>query len=493
MQRPWRPSIYRTNAAQTASSPPAAIADLMKGVSACNERLRHNPYDAESWCKRASFFLALNFPELAAGDAYKASLLLDQAANHDHHEAKNTTSSDTLRDTTLRVRMYAILGQALYDAHCHWEAAEMWGEAAQKGYGEKAMEKARELKELLQRKDEAAKPLSGTAQEQKDRLRDGGVITIQYPWLESRHAARSPELVKLVNEELSSNLTPQACYVGHSSLAMDSSDDMLGMFAGREIHRDECILIDRTATGICSDPMADSCDNCYARVQDQVSKAPCCAVRFCSLECQNIAMNTYHKVLCGQDFRWLQQNANGLRHNASPLRPLMMLRFLAACIQANAHKSPLDHPLIARLQPLADRNHLDVFTLTESVITPIKILRQLGVDVFSNANFDTMILHTIWTRIANNKAGAFDPRIGFVDEITPFLPPFNHSCEPNVEWRRDEGSTTVRFFARQRIEKGEELFCSYIDVRHIPIEERVRRLWPWFEGPCLCSRCARES
>ena len=66
-----------------------------------------------------------------------------------------------------------------------------------------------------------------------------------------------------------------------------------------------------------------------------------------------------------------------------------MLRLLATCVQSGIDHSPLDHPLIARLKPLANKEHLDVFTLNESVIVPIKILEQLGVDIFTNRNFDT--------------------------------------------------------------------------------------------------------
>jgi hypothetical protein len=169
-----------------------------------------------------------------------------------------------------------------------------------------------------------------------------------------------------------------------------------------------------------------------------------------------------------------------------------MLRFLATCVQAGSSNSPLDHTLIARLQPLANTNHLDVFTLTESVATPLKILQQLGVDVFTTPTFSTTVLHTLWTKLANNKAGSYDPQLGFVDEITPLLPLFNHSCEPNVEYKKEDGTTTIRFFALRDIEVGEEVFDSYQDVEDLVREERVERMWPWFERPCLCPRCVRE-
>lgn len=199
--------------------------------------------------------------------------------------------------------------------------------------------------------------------------------------------------------------------------------------------------------------------------------------------------STYHKALCGQDFSWLAEPAKGLEANASPMRPLLMLRFLATCVQAGTDAHPLDHPLIARLQPLANKGHVDVFTLTESVITPIRILTQLGIDVFANPGFDTMVLHTIWTRIANNKVGSADPKRGFIDAINPFLPLFNHSCEPNVEYKREDSSTTMRFLSKRDIKKGEELFEGYLNVEGMPLGRREELLWPWFEEPCLCEAC----
>jgi hypothetical protein len=424
--------------------------------------------------------MMLNFPELAVGDAYKAKIL----------EARTLANNQDRR-----VEIYKLLEAALQACHCQWDAAEILDEPAVDlgpSWREDAVKRVAQLRELLKRKEEAAITLGGTSFEVKDRVRDGGVLTVEYPWTIDRHLTRPPELVKLINVELQWAEKEATCYLGQSTLSKDSKEDMLGMFAAREARAGECILTDRTATGICSTPSSDSCSNCYARLPDIAVKTECCSESYCSAACLDLAMNTYHKAICGEDFAWLQEPARGLTHNASPLRPLLMLRLLAACVQAGMDKSPLDHPLIARLKPLANKDHLDVFTLNESIVTPIRILEQLGVDVFANHNFDTEILHSIWTRLANNKAGSPDPRLGFVDEITPHIPLFNHSCEPNVEWRRENGSTTIRFFAIKPIKKDEELFCSYLNIEHIPVEQRQEMLWPWFEGPCLCMRCEQE-
>ncbi|KAF2628384.1 hypothetical protein BU25DRAFT_409948 [Macroventuria anomochaeta] len=503
MPESWNPSLYRTHDVQTPAPAPEAVDNLTQAVNTCSTRLQSDPYNPELWTERAGHYLQLNYPELAVGDAYRAKLLFDRldSAPDDHGESskseKNGVGQEGIgTDEEVRVKAYTILGQALYDCHCHWECFEFWLSLTQAKQFPQisriAFTKANALKQLLAQKKQAAAPYGGTQQQQRDRLRDGSVVSVHYPWMEKRHLTRSPEVVRQVNSELKANVQPPACRLSNSTLA--PIPDMLGIFATRPISKGSCILIDQTTTSAASSPPSSPhCENCYDTPLTSPVLASCCASLFCSPTCHSLAMNTYHRALCGQNFSWLSAPASSLRENASPMRPLLLLRFLALCVQAGVQKHPLDHPLIARLQPLANCGHLDVFTLGESVVTPLKILQQLGINIFTTPAFSTMVLHTIWCRLANNKAGSFDPKLGFVDEITPFLPLFNHSCEPNVEYKKEDGTNTIRFFALRNIEEGEEIFDSYQDVEDLRREERVERMWPWFEQPCLCPRCRREA
>lgn len=478
----------------------ATVASLTDAVSTCSARIESAPYNPAHWTERADCFLTLNYPELAVGDAYRATLLFERAdavadTRHEGGSADSMPKHKSGADEAVRVKAYTILGQALYDCHCHVECYEFWLELTQRtevpGVARLALEKASALRQLLVQKEEAAAAYGGSGQQQRDRLRDGSVVTVLYPWMEQRHLARSSELIAHVNEELGSNVQPRACRVGKSTLA--AVPDMLGVFAVRAIRKGECILIDRTTTAACSaPPTTPHCENCYDAPLSAPIHARCCSALYCSPTCHDLA-KTYHPPLCGQDFSWLLAPAAHLRENASPMRPLLMLRFLAHCVQAGVDTHPLSHPLIARLQPLANAGHLDVFTLGESVVAPLRILRQLGVDVFRARHLDTMALHALWTRLANNKAGSFDAELGFVDEVTPLLPLFNHSCAPNVEYKKESGTSTVRFFALRDVEAGEELFDSYLDVEGLPRAERVDRMWPWFEQACLCPRCRKEA
>jgi hypothetical protein len=496
---PWRPSIYRTHDVQTPSPEPGAVTSLVEAVSSCSTRLKADPYNARLWTERADHYLQLNYPELAVGDAYRAKLLFERAdaATENHKETSKSSEEVAVPDEQTRIHAYTILGQALYDCHCHWECFEFWLELTQaKRYSQLsrlAFTKANALKQLLAQKKQAAAPYGGTAQQQRDRLRDGSVITVHYPWMAERHRSRSPEVVEGVNGELQHNVQPPALRLGNSTLSSIPTD-MLGMFATRDIKKGECILIDRTATGAVSrPPTTPHCETCYDTPLTSPITAPCCAALFCTPVCRDLALDTYHRALCGQDFSWLLTPAAPLHENASPMRPLLLLRFLALCVACGPHTHPLSHPLIARLTPLANIGHLDVFTLRESVATPFQILTQLGIDIYLDHRFDTPVLHTLWTRLANNKAGSYDPALGFVDTVTPLLPLFNHSCDPSVEYRKEGGTTTVRFFALRDVKAGEEVFDSYQDVEGLERGERVRAMWPWFERACLCERCESEA
>ncbi|OJD30186.1 uncharacterized protein BKCO1_6500049 [Diplodia corticola] len=517
MQRPWTPdawtpTIYRTNPAQTPPPHPQLVADHIRHVQSLTQNLSTSPYDPDIWCARAGRLLSLGHPELAVGDAYRALLLCDYSNGHipDFLSLSSPTGPISSQSPTepasqhfpsqrlLSASSYRTLVQGLYDCHCHPEALETCQVAQAKFPADPFFQvKTAELSAVMEKKSDHIAMGPESAARQRDKLHDGAVLTIPYPWMEPLPLQRSQALIDSVNKEF--QRCTSSCRLDYSSLGeapipkwAGRAPQVLGVFAAHEIDPGECILVDRTATAACSSVSA--CTNCFSNTADPRYDASCCSAHFCSEDCYQTALSTYHKVICGKDFTWLQNTVTGISESAAAMRPVLLCRYLASCVQAGTTLNPLAHPLIARLQPQLSGRHLDVFTLTETVVRPIQILLQLEVDVFANPNFDTWIIHTIWTRLANNKQGfSRGPENGggWIDSISPLMPFFNHSCDPNVEcWHED--TTTMSFFARRHIEEGEELFDSYVSVEEVPLEERQQILWPWFEGPCLCSKCLRE-
>jgi hypothetical protein len=197
--------LYRTDGTQSPPPELLAIPGQMQAVNDCYILLAGRPHMPKTWLARAVCFLQLNFPELAASDAYKAELLLDQA-----RDTCSTTDMDEDRS-----KIGEVLSQALYDCHCHWEMVEYLEQASARFPSGFASKQVANFKSMLKRKTDAAAPLGGTSQEQKDRIRDGGVVTVDYPWLEARHFVRSQEVIDTINRELSSDPEQQKCYLAH--------------------------------------------------------------------------------------------------------------------------------------------------------------------------------------------------------------------------------------------------------------------------------------
>ena len=125
-----------------------------------------------------------------------------------------------------------------------------------------------------------------------------------------------------------------------------------------------------------------------------------------------------------------------------------------------------------------------------SIITPIKILQTLGIDVFADLRYDTWVLQTIWLRCKNNSWGNMDSAIS-VASISPLYSFVNHSCEPNVSWKFNN-SSTLDLVALKKIGKGEEIFTSYLSHGEMPKAEREVYLRQWLGSGCECARCLRE-
>ncbi|EME87982.1 uncharacterized protein MYCFIDRAFT_75812 [Pseudocercospora fijiensis CIRAD86] len=115
-------------------------------------------------------------------------------------------------------------------------------------------------------------------------------------------------------------------------------------------------------------------------------------------------------------------------------------------------------------------------------------LQQFGVDIFSDLNFDTWVIFVLQARLDNNQWS--DPNTTCLSSLFAL---FNHSCEPNVSWTTQGGHQTLEMTTKRRIREGEQLFVEYDSfMNDKPLEERRRRLYRWLDGPCQCSRCARE-
>lgn len=129
-----------------------------------------------------------------------------------------------------------------------------------------------------------------------------------------------------------------------------------------------------------------------------------------------------------------------------------------------------------------------VFSLDHDIAVPNEALQHFGVDIYADQHFDTWVLFTIAARLDNNSWSTPTCAV-----LNPLFSLFNHSCDPNVDWKSSNDHRTIKMTTKRDVAKDEQLFVEYDSFEHKkPLAQRRERLSRWIDGPCLCSRCVRE-
>ena len=143
---------------------------------------------------------------------------------------------------------------------------------------------------------------------------------------------------------------------------------------------------------------------------------------------------------------------------------------------------------IARSVPTYHEQSPQDFSLDRDIAVPNEALQQCGVDIYADERFDTWVLFTVAARLDNNSWT--NPSCAV---LNPLFSLFNHSCDPNVEWRSSRDHRTIKMTTARDVAMGEQLFVEYDSFEHKkPVAQRRERLGKWIDGPCLCTRCVRE-
>jgi hypothetical protein len=426
----------------------------------------------------------------------------------------------------------------------------------------------RMMKQEFQLRASALQETKLPAEDIKQLSRVGRSFKRKYPWLEEKLFARPPLLLEQINDKFkSTNCEVRPLFVPKDERYTHKSESSyiislklpkqhlrafpvykepdigpLGVFAKRTIHKDEIILTDYNNTMVPVKPSKklQHCDACHALLTSpflpdgDIRRLPCCdKVAYCSLKCASTALNGYHKVLCGKDFKWLYNSASSKELDPS-FQPGAFLRIFAivvADIQSNAQIHPLQHPLLARLTAGYESDPLQakeqIWNYFSHVIAPTRILAQLGPNVFTDKRWSAEVIHCIYWRILNNACRTSSCTVidGKLEKTTlsgigPGYIFFNHSCKSSVVWMaagslegatrlaaRGEGSAREKrrmgseemeeegervrvgcnallCVATRDIKKGEEARISYL-----PPGKRSQ-LGRWFDGGrCICGAC----
>ena len=398
-----------------------------------------HPYNPLHWLQRSTTLLNLHYPELAVGDALKAQLLCETLL-------QRLETSDQYR-----------LG------HCmgFWMLDET------------------KRDEDLEKQRDWIRDVQSCAHELGQRSlytgrRTGPYIPRPYPLMAAAHRTRNDLLLETMNAEFAAQRRVDGkcmrqCIVQRNAFGVSpGSEDLLGVFATRDMQAGTEMFVERARTWGCIDPGEAGC-------RRNLSGDSGCTYHL-------HPNRPYIDSDPGYDLLWIRDRC-GLR----AALPIVRCRFLQCCIDDNvAH--PLDHHLIARLTPTYHRTNVIEFDLAEDFAVMNEALQRCGIDIFANLAYDTWVLFTLDARISNN---AWTTPIS--QSVSALFSLFNHSCEPNVNWLPSRDHHSLVLSTSREVKSGEQLFVTYDGyVESGGLKERRESLNRWFDGPCQCPRCLRE-
>ena len=490
-----------------------AKAQLLGRRRELTENLKDLPYDLVLYLDRAGVYSDLGYPDLAAGDAYRALLLTDEVLNEEfeyHGQALASlkahvgTSVPAVLDIGIlssgwkhngipeegddddvasqlanlaSVRAFQILSLNLLLCGCLKSAAT---------FCERGLQASPSNQELLNHKGHiqlvASQRLGRTNFDIND-LPDHGLVRREvYPWNDHEPDRFAPESLDALNADLR-EMAPK-CEIKMSILPVllegaSNTDEydviptcqQLGVFAKEDIQAGEAVLREYsllTANNRLKDSVCDACSSDLPALGGEtqpVSCNECYDTIFCSQFCHDQAMERYHPSVCEKDVDAIAKDSEA--HEADETLYLLLLsRMLALAAHQEIH--PLDVREVRFIWgdfvPTAT-NDIDPspkagpppewtlpFSFKYNIETPLHILEKMDVDVFETlAHNDLWVFNTLYAKFRGTASARKSLRDGRPDvaAVHPYWCLANHDCDPNVTW--DWGGRMVLWAREQRV------------------------------------------
>jgi predicted RNA-binding Zn-ribbon protein involved in translation (DUF1610 family) len=332
-----------------------------------------------------------------------------------------------------------------------------------------------------------------------------------------------------------------------------ADNSQIGLFAARDLDSDETILREHSILTAIRPHDAPLCDACAGELPedrgDTTFSCPGCGIPFCSLQCQNTALQSYHAPNTDDETTDLgfppatspfcpgrSGNADvhdiGRAESSEDPEWDLYLLLVARCIMMSEKQNihPLD--LIETKWLWGDFNSVPdpatskpttslPFSLQHSLLYPHQFFTTLlssdpKFHPYSRhwlENYDHWILQTLYAKfrgVADARQSTWDGKAEAAG-VYGLWCLGNHSCGPNVHWDEKREGDTVgrRYVVRPRedmpwlekakdngtgqgIKKGEQIWNHYTDVTEPDYRIRRARLREVLGGECMCERCVRE-
>lgn len=460
--------------------------------------LAESPYDLILYLQRAVVYSSLGYPDLAAGDAYRALLLTDEVRNDgfEYHEQALTAlgSYSSSPDTLPEVLRYGALGRGSsdmvngYGPRGPGSEQELAAIASVRCYqimaislllcgclksayehAERGLAASPNNQELLNAKNHIlAMARSQTDNVDLDQLQEWGLVRREvYPWNTYEPDRFSSQTLASLNKELAS-VAPK-CAVQISKLptlleeesetdgyAIIPTEDQLGLFATEDIASGDTVLNEYSLLTANNRHKESTCDACGSELPPlsaeggPVSCSECCDTVFCDQFCHDKAQELYHPAVCDMDVDSIAKDVE-----AGESDPALYLLLLARLLAMSAHQDI--HPLELREVKYIWGEFLpthtnDIFSAPDAcpppkwtlpfsfkynIQTPLHVLEKMDIDIFRTLpKHDLWVFNTCYAKFRGTASARKSLRDGRpeVAAVHPYWCLANHDCNPNVTW-----------------------------------------------------------
>ncbi|KAL7946237.1 hypothetical protein V8C42DRAFT_29184 [Trichoderma barbatum] len=471
---------------------------LLERRQLLTEGLKSLPYDLVLYLERAAVYADLGYPDLAAGDAYRALLLTDEVVNdgfeyHDqaqeslsryigeplpealvhghladeHPDLANGTHGDAEVASgqlalLASIRAYQILSLSLLLCGCLKSASQ---------FCERGLAIAPQNAKLLHTRSHintVARQKLGLSDFEADDLPDFGLVRREvYPWNDHEPDRFSPESLQSLNDGLREMAPKCAVQVATLPVLLEGESEtdnyeiiptckQLGVFAQEDIEAGEVVLREftlLTANNRHKDSVCDACSSELAPLGSEnrsIQCEECFDTVFCSQECHDVAQSRYHPAVCDKDVDSIAKDPSAFEADET-LHLLLLARVLAIAVNEEVH--PLDVQEVKFIWGdfvPSRTNEINVspnagpppewtlpFSFKYNIETPLHILEKMDIDVYAGLpEYDLWVLNTLYAKFRGTASARKNPRDGRPDvaAVHPYWCLANHDCDPNVTW-----------------------------------------------------------
>lgn len=462
------------------------VTDATDGHEALLERrdqltdaLGDSPYDLILYLQRAVVYSNLGYPDLAAGDAYRALLLTDEIRNDgfEYHDQaveglRNYSSSPADLPEVLRygalsggsshmvnghgphgpsshqelaavasIRCYQILSISLLLCGCLKSAFD---------FCKRGLRAYPSNQELLNTKGHILTMGRRRLQREEvceDDLPEWGVVRREvYPWNRHEPDRFSEESLSFLNRELETMAPKCTVQVSQLPVLLDGASNtdgyaiiptcnQLGLFAKEDIGPGETVLNEYSLLTANNRLKDTSCDACGTELPPlsadggPMQCSECYDTVFCDEFCHDKAQELYHPAVCEKNVDTIAKDSDA-READEALHLLLLARVLAMAAHQEVHPLELKDIKYIWGDFLSTRNNsIDLspnagpppdwtlpFSFKFNVETPLHILEKMDIDIYETlSHYDLWILNTCYAKFRGTASARKNPRDGRPD------------------------------------------------------------------------------